>query len=102
MSEILFCDPGKHQFSANDPDRKTWTEQQSYNDANSGKKPMRFDACSEHRGYDGMGTDIVAEQAAALRKLMDAPKAVSAGKGKKLVDASTYDDYIRWMEEQGK
>lgn len=79
MSEILWCDPGNHQFNANDPDRKTWNEQQSYADANAGKKPLRFDACGEHRGYDGMGTDKVKEQFQAMQDaLKPKPRSITA------------------------
>lgn len=103
MSEILWCDPGGHQFSANDPQHKTWTEQQTYEDASRGKRPLRFDACGEHKGYDGMGTDAVKASAIAIQEAVKnatkATKAVTAApKGKRLVDQEEYDKYIAFLE----
>jgi len=98
VSEILWCDPGNHQFNANDQDRKTWTEQQTYKAANEGQRPMRFDACSQHRGYDGMGNDAVAKAFNDMQKA--AQPALPAAKGTRIVNADEYGRYIKYLEDQ--
>lgn len=45
VSEILWCDQGDHAFSANDPDRTTWTEGVSQRDMQAGIRGRRMDTC---------------------------------------------------------
>lgn len=45
MSEILWCDLGNHQFSANDPDRTVQVEDLSYVQKQEGARAKRYDMC---------------------------------------------------------
>lgn len=91
MSEVLWCDPGDHLFSANDTERKVMTEPLSYDDQQKGMKATRLDVCGDHKAK-GFAEDRV-------RKLMKprpaelTPAEIASVKG--------YDpEYVKWLESQ--
>ena len=55
MSQILWCDPGGHAFSLNDPDRQSFAARRVIKDAGGNESREELDICGPCRKSNAMG-----------------------------------------------
>src|SRR5215469_10549672 len=103
MSEILWCDLGDHQFSANDPKRSVQVEDITYEAKQNGERPKRYDMCGPcqanltERGdpVQNFFKDIV-----STRKAVTGRKTTAKVTPEEAQERGYDPDYVKWLEKQ--
>lgn len=93
MSDVVWCDPGGHLFSANDPERDFYTT--PGNEYGTNQKQKRIDICGKHKST----TLIDMPQQEGLREKLQAIEAAQLATNHRTAserDAVT--EYLEWRE----